>query len=89
MPQPDYENDLAFEPRMTFKDLCTWVRQQDYPQVTVEDDIKDCASIYIGSDEYNSIEFDISGIIALNGDLITAGRTTEQMQTIIKALFEV
>lgn len=87
MPAPDY-NDLAFEPRMTFKELCSWVKQQDYPQVTVEDDIKDCASIYIGSDEYNAIEFDVSGIIALNGDLITAGRSPAQMQQIIKNLFE-
>lgn len=88
MPAPDYNNNLAFEPRMTFKELCSWVKQQDYPQVTVEDDIKDCASIYIGSDEYNAIEFDISGIIAVNGDLITAYRSPAQMQQIIKNLFE-
>lgn len=88
MSAPDYNNNLAFEPRMTFKDLCSWVKQQGYPQITVEDDIKTCESIYIGSDEYNTIELDISGIIAFNGDIITAGRTPAQMQQIIKNLFE-
>lgn len=87
MPTPDHNNDLVFAPRMTFKDLCTWVAQQKYPQVTVEDSVKTCESIYIGTED-NSIEFDISGIVAVNGDLITAYRTPAQMQQIIKNLFE-
>lgn len=87
MPTPDYNNDLVFAPCMTFKDLCTWVNQQKYPQVTVEDSVKNCESIYIGTED-NSIEFDITGIVAVNGDLITAYRTPAQMQQIIKNLFE-
>lgn len=87
MSAPDYNNDLAFKPRMTFKELCSWVKQQDYIQTTVEDSIKGCESIYIGNED-NAIEFDISGSIAVNGDLITAYRTPAQMQQIIKNLFE-
>lgn len=88
MPQPDYENDLVFEPKMTFRDLCSWCRQKNYPNVEIDDDTAGGESIYIDHDEYNVIEFDIAGIIAINGDLITASRTPKQMQTIIKNLFE-
>lgn len=87
MSEPNYQEDLAFEPRMTFKELCSWLKQQNFPHITVEDTVKTCESIYIGNDD-NAIEFDISGIIAVNGDLITAGRSPAQMQQIIKNLFE-
>lgn len=51
MAKPDYNNDLAFEPKITFQDLCTWVKAQNYPSVSVEDEFKgsekgraDCAA---------------------------------------------
>lgn len=87
MAEPDYENDLAFEPRMTFKDLCLWVKQQNNLLLDADDSVRTCESIYIGNEE-NAIEFDISGIVAINGDIIAYGRSPAQMQTIIKALFE-
>lgn len=35
MSEPDYNNDLAFEPKITFQDLCAWVKAQNYPSVSV------------------------------------------------------
>lgn len=87
MSQPDYKDDLAFEPRMTFKDLCLWAKQQNNPQLDVDDSVRTCESIYIGNEE-NAIEFDISGIVAINGDIIAYARSPAQMQQIIKNLFE-
>lgn len=87
MAEPDYKEDLAFEPKMTFKDLCLWVKQLNNPKLAVDDDVATCECIYIGSEE-NAIEFDICGIIAINGDILNYKRTPAQMQTIIKALFE-
>lgn len=50
MPEPDYKNDLAFEPKLTFQDLCAWAKIQNYPGVTVEDELKGCEGIFIGDD---------------------------------------
>lgn len=87
MPAPDYNNDLAFEPKMTFHDLCAWVKAQNYPNITVESEIKGGEGIFVGN-EYNSLEFDITGIVAINGDIIAINVSTERVKTIIQTLFD-
>lgn len=87
MPEPDYKNDLAFEPKLTFQDLCAWAKIQNYPGVTVGDELKGCEGIFIG-DEENAIEFDITGIVAVNGDIIAMGVSPARVKTIIEALYE-
>lgn len=87
MPAPDYNNDLAFEPKLTFQDLCAWVKAQNYPNITVESEIKGGEGIFIGN-EYNSLEFDITGIVAINGDIIAIGVSAQRVKTIIEALYE-
>lgn len=87
MPEPDYNNDLAFEPKITFQDLCAWVKAQNYPSVSVEDEFKGGEAIFIGN-EYNSLEFDITGIVTVNGDIIAIGVSPSRVKTIIQALFE-
>ena len=86
MPAPDYENDLAFEPEMTFQDLCAWVKAQDYPSTNVEDALKGGEGIFIGN-EYSFLEFDITGIVTVSGDIIATGISPQRVKTIIKALF--
>lgn len=87
MSEPDYNNDLAFEPKITFHDLCAWAKAQNYPGVTVESEIEGGEGIFIGN-EYNSLEFDITGIVAINGDIIAIGVSAQRVKTIIEALYE-
>lgn len=87
MPEHDYNNDLAFEPKITFQDLCAWVKAQNYPGVSVEDEFKGGEAIFIGN-EYNSLEFDITGIVTVNGDTIAINVSPERVKTIIQALFD-
>ena len=90
MPAPDYENDLVFEPQFTFQDLAAWIREKhaDNPCIEVSDDIKGGESIIIQDGEENFIEYDIAGIIAINGCIMAYQRKPAHMQAIIKALFD-
>ena len=87
MSEPDYNNDLAFEPKITFHDLCAWAKAQNYPGVSVEDEFKGGEAIFIGN-EYNFLEFDITGIVTVNGDIIAMGVSPSRVKTIIEALYE-
>lgn len=74
----DYNEDLAFEPKMTWEELKGYAKQNKLyrPHVTRDD-------FFIGS-----MFFRYNGEIRANGIIIAENKTPEQMKTIIEALFE-
>lgn len=80
---PDYENDLAFEPAMTWDQLVEWVKNSDL--------VCKCIITMQSKDGFmlNNIFFNSIGNV-LTGEryFIADNRTPAQMQAIIKALFE-
>lgn len=89
MPEPDYENDLAFEPEMTWKELMKWARNLA---------ATGHACMYIGEDNIYAcnLEFCADGHVYVDDNAIddnvvpciTSERTPRQIQAIIKALYE-
>lgn len=75
---PDYNDNLAFEPEMTWEDLVEWAKEFCKQQ-------KLGASIYPDAFIIQSLTFDRSGDIE---QCRVKNRTPRQMQTIIKALYE-
>lgn len=78
---PDYDNDLAFKPAMTWEDLCKYAKSI----------YKD---VFIGSDYFNlyGLNFKEEGSITIElGDddvyFIATKRTYEQMKNIIDNLY--
>lgn len=88
--EPDYGDNLAFEPEMTWEELVEWVKK------SIDKDI-----LYIHNesnyvDEYIEIKqmiFSRTGDIYFNNwdeyhELICTGKTPRNIQTIIKVLFK-
>lgn len=87
---PDYENDLAFKPAMTTKELCKYIREKysDNPKMIVDTEVKGCESIIINNGEGDEIEFDVpTGMVILNGVIIAYPVTEERMKNIIDNLY--
>lgn len=80
---PDYEDDFVFEPAMTWEQLVEWVKNSDLVlkcNITMES--KDWFML-------NNIFFNSIGNVLTDGRCFIAdNRSPEQMQTIIKTLFE-
>ena len=74
---PDYENDLAFKPAMTWGDLKEFAKQNKLyaPHVTRDD-------FFVGV-----LFFRSNGEIRANGTIIAENRTYEQMKNIIDNLY--
>lgn len=75
----------AKSPIMSWNDVCQLAQKHG---LAVDNEIKTCESIAIVTQDEDYLEFDICGIIALNGTIISAHRSKEQMVTIINAMFE-
>lgn len=76
---PDYDNNLAFEPELTWEELCEWAG--DRAELGYFKSWFDM--------EYNDARFTFynSGDVVVNGITIAELRTPEQMKTIIEALW--
>lgn len=71
---PDYENDIVFEPKMTWEDLVSWAKSIG---------IEDCHSeTFI---RCNGLAF-INNNSMLASGIITRNISYEQMQAVLKAL---
>ena len=83
---PDYENDLAFKPAMTWEDLVRWLKKE-FSQKLIEDG--ETISMY--SNDFfliNNMCFAKCGNILTDGRCyIAENKTPEQMKTIIEALW--
>lgn len=73
----DYDN-LAFEPKLTWEELCEWVWSN-----------KNKIDALVGNDyiEISCIDFNKDHTIDSDGITIAKDRTYEQMKTIIEALW--
>lgn len=77
--QPDYKDNLVFEPKMTWEELCEQYKDKielGYFKSWFDIDYNDARVTF-----YNS------GDIVVNGVTIAELRTPEQMKTIIEALW--
>ena len=80
---PDYNDNLAFEPRMTWEQLIEWMKNSDL--------VLKCNITMKSKDWFmlNNIFFNSIGNVLTNERYFIAdNRTPAQMQTIIKTLFE-
>lgn len=82
---PDYENDLAFKPELTWDELCEWVRSKATKLVEKGESL----SMY--SDDFFLIN---SMFFGKNKKILTEGReyiaeniSYDRMKTIIEALY--
>ena len=82
---PDYENDLAFEPALSWKDLCDWVygiRDKLAEQYII---------IFENENKYIQVGiirfFENKEVRAENNALISRDMSYERMKTIIEALW--
>lgn len=80
---PDYENDLAFKPAMTWEELCEWVKK-----------FKELTCITWQYIEFNNslMFYEDGGIYQITGNpeydtTIAINRTPEQMKNIIDNLY--
>lgn len=76
--EPDYKENLVFEPKLTFEHLCEWAG--DRAELGYFKSWFDM--------EYNDARFTFynSGDVVVNGITIAENKTPEQMKTIIEAL---
>ena len=75
---PDYNENLVFEPEMTWEELCKWVKD-NYDETII---IMNPELINIGY-----VQFRKTGEIIHDFVVINNHRTYEQMKTIIEALW--
>lgn len=81
MNKPDYENNLYFEPEMTWEDLCKWVGKNPQYDLELSED-NDTLSIW---NVDGIIEFHEGGVITADYDgTLAKDRTPKQMKTIIE-----
>ena len=76
--EPDYKDDLVFEPKMTWEELCEWAKD-NYDEAII---IMNPELINIGY-----VQFRKTGEIIHDFVIINNHRTYEQMKTIIEALW--
>lgn len=76
---PDYDNNLAFEPELTWEELCEWVG--DSAELGYFKSWFDISYNDSGFTFYNS------GDVCVNGITIAELRTPAEMKTIIEALW--
>lgn len=80
--EPDYNDNLAFEPEMTWKDLVEWA--ENFGKEKGLRTRKGGTSIDI-----DTLSIWQSGFVySIDGVCLNIKRTPRQMQTIIKALYE-
>lgn len=79
---PDYAENLAFEPEMTWEDLVEWAKEfADKNKLRMKAKVR---GIDVGE-----LSIWPSGIVySITGTCLNINRTPRQMQTIIKALYE-
>ena len=75
---PDYKDNLAFKPELTWEELCEWVWSN-----------KNKIDALVGNDyiEVRCIDFNKDHTIDADGGTIAKDRTYEQMKAIIEALW--
>ncbi len=79
---PDYENNLAFEPEMTWEDLVKWAENfGKEKRLRIK---KGDTSISVDM----LVCWQIGYVYNVDGLCLNINRTPRQMQTIIKALYE-
>ena len=89
---PDYNDNLAFEPEMTWEDLIEWVRKcreeyNDFNVYICDEDIY-AKNLTFCSDGHIYVDESCLGDEITVIPCVTSERTPRQMQTIIKALYE-
>lgn len=77
---PDYENDLAFKPELTWEELREWVKDKIEPEFEYP---KSWFEIEIGE---ATATFWCDGDIVIEGAIIANNKTPAQTKTIIEAL---
>lgn len=83
---PDYNDNLAFEPELTWEDLVKWVKNIAPKLIEQGHSV---ATYNITVVFINNICFNERGNVLTNtGAYIARNKTPRQMQTIIKALYE-
>ena len=83
---PDYDNNLAFEPELTWEELCEWVKK-DFSQKLI--DGGETLNMYSKDFFFiNNMMFVSCGNILTDGRCyIAKNKTPSQMKTIIDALW--
>lgn len=78
---PDYNDNLAFKPELTWEELCEWAKEKKY-----QADFKLDAIVL-----RNVVALTMAGDVLINAKTclvqIADNRTPEQMKTIIEALW--
>lgn len=64
------------------------MRKRVYPGLVIRGKMTEGQKDREIGDEENAIEFDITGIVAVNGDIIAMGVSPARVKTIIEALYE-
>ena len=82
----DYNEDLVFEPKMTWEELCEWIRKE-FSQKLI--DSGETLNMYSRDFFFiNNMMFVSCGNILTDGRrYIAENKTPEQMKTIIEALW--
>lgn len=76
---PDYDNNLAFKPELTWEELCEWAKDKNASR-----DHKNWFDIKIVE---ATATFFNDGDIVIEGAFVAYNKTPAQMKTIIEALW--